>query len=415
MDKAMTKNTSPLTVKAVEKLSKVEGLHSVGGVPGLFLRVVGNSVTWVLRYSHAGRRRDKSMGPIAELPLADAREVARELRRRLREGVDPIEEGRAAKQQAAVQQAKRMTFSQCVSAYIEAHGDGWKNPKHKAQWQSTLDTYAGPVIGSLDVSLVDTTLVLKVLEPIWKTKNETASRLRGRVESVLSWATTRGYRQGDNPARWKGHLDQLLVKPTQIQKVEHHAALPFAEIGSFMARLRGQEGLGARALEFAILTAARSGEVRGATWSEIDLKAGTWTIPADRMKAGKEHRIPLSQPAIDLLEKLTRVAGTDLVFPAPRGGTLSDMTLTAVLRRMDVAVTAHGFRSTFRDWAGETTAHPRETIEHALAHQLKDAAEAAYARGTLFDKRRKLMADWAKFCGMVQSVSDNVVSIRAAA
>lgn len=415
MDKAMSKSTSPLTVKTVEKLSKVEGWHSVGGVPGLFLRVVGNSATWVLRYSHAGRRRDKSMGPIAELPLADAREVARELRRRLREGVDPIEEGRAAKQKAAAQQAKRMTFSQCVTAYIEAHGDGWKNEKHKAQWQSTLDTYAGPVIGSLDVSLVDITLVLKVLEPIWKTKNETASRLRGRIENVLSWATTRGYRQGDNPARWKGHLDQLMVKPTQIQKVEHHAALPFAEIGAFMARLRGQEGMGARALEFAILTAARSGEVRGATWAEIDLKAGVWTIPEGRMKAGKEHRIPLSQPAIDLLEKLTPVAGTDLVFPAPRGGMLSDMTLTAVLRRMAVEVTAHGFRSTFRDWAGETTAHPRETIEHALAHQLKDAAEAAYARGTLFEKRRKLMNDWAKFCGTVQVIADNVISIKAAA
>jgi integrase len=411
----MAKKIIPLSVKAIEKLAKVEGWHSVGGVPGLFLRVVGTSATWVLRYSHAGRRRDKSMGPIAELPLADARERAQELRRRLREGIDPIEEGRAAKQQAAVRQIKRMTFDQCVTAYIEAHGDGWKNVKHKAQWQSTLDTYASPFIGSLDVALVDTGLVLKCLEPIWKTKNETASRLRGRIESVLSWATTRGYRSGENPARWKGHLDTLLVKPAQIQKIEHHAALPFADIGVFMAELVKMEGIGARALEFAILTAARSGEVRGAVWSEIDLEAAVWTIPAERMKAKKEHRVPLSQPAIDLLNKLPRIG--DFVFPGAREGRpLSDMSLTAVLRRMDRGdLTAHGFRSTFRDWAGETTAHPREVIEHALAHQLKDKAEAAYAHGTLFAKRVKLMFDWAKYCDTIPAVqSDNVLTFFAA-
>lgn len=411
----MGKKISELSVKTVEKLMKVEGVYAVGGASGLYLRVVGKSATWIFRYSLAGRRRDRGLGPCAELSLADARKKAIDLRQRLREGIDPVDENRAAKQQAAVQQIKRMTFDQCVTAYIEAHGDGWKNVKHKAQWQSTLDTYAGPFIGSLDVALVDTGLVLKCLEPIWKTKNETASRLRGRIESVLSWATTRGYRSGENPARWKGHLDTLLVKPAQIQKVEHHAALPFADIGVFMAELAKMEGIGARALEFAILTAARSGEVRGAVWSEFDLIAAVWTIPAERMKAKKEHRVPLSQSAIDLLNNLPRIG--DFVFPGAREGRpLSDMSLTAVLRRMDRGdLTAHGFRSTFRDWAGETTAHPREVIEHALAHQLQNKVEAAYAHGTLFAKRVKLMADWAKYCDTTPAVKgDNVLAFAAA-
>jgi integrase len=412
----MAKKSKILNVKEIGKLAKEDGRHLVGGVPGLFLRVAGTSATWVLRYSHAGRRRDKSMGPISELPLADARERAQELRRQLRDGIDPIEAGRAAKQQAAATKAKRMTFDQCVTAYIEAHGDGWKNVKHKAQWQSTLDTYAGPFIGSLDVALIDTGLVLKCLEPLWKTKNETASRLRGRIESVLSWATTRGYRSGENPARWKGHLDTLLVKPAQIQKVEHHAALPFADIGVFMAELAKMEGMGARALEFAILTAARSGEVRGAVWSELDLNAAVWTIPAERMKAGKEHRIPLTDRAVKLLETLPKLG--DHVFPGQREGRpLSDMSLTAVLRRMDRGeLTAHGFRSSFRDWAGEVSNHPREVAEHALAHQLKDKAEAAYAHGTLFAKRVRLMDDWSRYCDTIPAArGDNVVELRKSA
>lgn len=412
----MGKKISPLSTKTVEKLMKVEGVYAVGGASGLYLRVIGKSATWILRYSHAGRRRDKSMGPCSGLSLEGAREKAQELRRQLRDGTDPIEAGRAAKRTAAAATAKRVTFSQCVTAFIAAHGDGWRNPKHKAQWQSTLDTYAGPVIGSLDVSLVDTTLVLKVLEPIWRTKNETASRLRGRIESVLSWATTRGYRQGDNPARWKGHLDTLLVKPSAVQKVEHHAALPFADIGGFMAELAKMEGTGARALQFAVLTACRSGEVRGAVWSEFDLETAVWTIPAERMKAGKEHRIPLTSRAVKLLEALPKLG--DHVFPGQREGRpLSDMSLTAVLRRMGRGeLTAHGFRSTFRDWAGEVSNHPRETIEHALAHQLKDKAESAYARGTLFDKRRRLMDDWAKFCDTIPAArGDNVVELRKSA
>lgn len=274
----------------------------------------------------------------------------------------------------------------------------------------TLATYASQIIGKLSVADIDKGLVLEVLEPIWTAKAETASRLRGRIEAVLDWATAREYRSGNNPARWKGHLEKLLPKRSKVAAVQHHPALPYARIGVFMGELRKQPGMGALALEFAILTAARSGEVRGATWSEMDMEARRWIIPADRMKAGKEHHVPLSGAALDLLKRLPGVAESELVFPAPRRGMLSDMTLTAVLRRMQgddapvwidtagAAITVHGFRSTFRDWAGETTAYPREVIEHALAHQLRDKAEAAYQRGSLLDKRRRLMADWATYC-----------------
>jgi integrase len=261
-----------------------------------------------------------------------------------------------------------------------------------------------PNLGNRPVSEVDTSLVLKALELIWTEKAETASRLRGRIEAVLDWATVKGYRTGENPARWKGHLDKLLPKTGKIAKVRHHAALPYAQISDFMAALSKQEGMGARALEFAVLTAARSGEVRGAKWTEIDKERRRWIIPAERMKAGKEHYVPLSDAAVALLDGLPRFEGTELIFPNVKGQVLSDMTLTAVIRRMNKEltwtdgagniITAHGFRSTFRDWAGETTAYPREVIEHALAHQLKDKAEAAYQRGSLFEKRAALMADW---------------------
>ena len=316
--------------------------------------------------------------------------------------MDPIEQRQAARSVMVAARESALTFETCAKAYIKGKSHEWKNDKHADQWTNTLTTYAYPVIGgAMLVRDVEMSHVLKILEPIWTTKTETASRLRGRIESVLDYATARGYRKGDNPARWRGHLDKILGTPSKVATVEHHAALPCGEIGAFMVDLRAQPGMGARALEFAILTAARSGEVRGATWSEIDTDAATWTIPAVRMKAGKEQRVPLSDAAVALLEQLPRVKGSEIVFPNNKGGPLSDMTLTAVLRRMERKITAHGFRSTFRDWAGETTAYPREVIEHALAHQLKDKAEAAYARGTLFDKRRRLMADWAKYCNTV--------------
>ncbi len=381
----------------VQRLTK-PGMHAVGVIPGLYLQVLPTGArTWVLRAMVAGKRRDMGLGGYPAVTLAQARELARAAREKVKAGIDPIEEARAARSVHAASRAAALTFDQCAAKYIEANKAGWKNDKHAQQWGNTLKTYANPVMGSLLVRDVALSHILTVLEPLWQTKTETASRLRGRIESVLDWATARKYRSGENPARWRGHLDKLLPQPKKVSKVEHHTALPIDEVGAFLAELRRQEGMGARALEFTIMTACRSGEVRGATWAEIDTDAKTWTIPAERMKAGKEHRVPLSDAALALLRALPKMAGTDVVFPGTKGQPLSDMTLTAVLRRMEVPVTAHGFRSTFRDWAGERTAHPREVIEHALAHQLKDKAEAAYQRGSLFDKRRRLMDDWTAF------------------
>ena len=411
----MGRKATELNALAVSRLQE-PGLHFVGGVSGLALQVtVTGARTWVVRIRVAGKAREMGLGSYPTVTLANAREKARAARDLVEAGKDPIAERRAKKTALAADLQKSVTFEWCAREFIKDKSPEWKNAKHASQWTATLEQYAFPVIGKMLVKDVELPHVMAILRPIWKDKTETATRVRGRIDNVLDWATVHEYRSGPSPARWKGHLDKLLSAPNKTAKVEHHAALPYGEMGAFMARLSEQEGMGARALQFAILTAARSGEVRGATWAEIDLNAGTWTIPEGRMKAGKEHRIPLSQSAIDLLKKLPRIAGTDLAFPAPRGGALSDMTLTAVLRRMSVNVTAHGFRSTFRDWAGETTAHPREVIEHALAHQLKDKAEAAYSRGTLFDKRRRLMDDWAKYCGTVLTIADNVFELRKSA
>lgn len=411
----MGRKAEELGALDVSRLTK-PGMNFVGQVAGLALLVSDTGAkSWILRKMVAGKRRDMGLGGYPDVTLADARRKARDMREQVDMGADPIEERRAARATLAASRAKAMTFAQCVAAYLEAHGDGWKNPKHRQQWRNTLDTYAGPVIGSLPVSEVDTGLVLQVLEPIWKDKTETATRLRGRIESVLAWATTRGYRQGENPARWRGHLDNLLAKPTKLKAVEHHAALPYKELNDFMSKLAGMEGISARALEFAILTAARSGEVRGATWQEIDLDARSWTVPAERMKAKKEHRVPLSDAAVALLRAMPRL--DDLVFPGARTGKpLSDMSLTAVLRRMGRGdLTAHGFRSSFRDWAAEQTAYPADVVEMALAHTIKNAVEAAYRRGDLFEKRARLMADWAKYCGTVQALAGEVVPMRRVA
>lgn len=310
----------------------------------------------------------------------------------------PLDVRRSIKQAEALERAKAMTFDQCAEAYIAAHRAGWKNAKHADQWETTLATYASPIFGSLPVADIDTGLVVKALSAIWESKTETATRLRGRIEKILDWATVSKYRQGENPARWRGHLENLLANPNKIAKVEHHPALPWREIGAFMVELRKQVGTAARALEFTILTAARSGEVRGAIWAEIDLDAGLWVVPADRIKMGKEHRVPLSASAIALLNELPREG--DLVFPGAKENTaLSDMSLTAVLRRMKrTDITVHGFRSTFRDWCAESTNFPREVCEHALAHSLPDKVEAAYRRGDLLDKRVQLMKAWAEYC-----------------
>ncbi len=402
----MAGGINKLSAMTVQR-SKAPGYYGDGG--GLYLQIskLGGK-SWVFRFvprgqprSETGRTRPREMGlgPVHTVSLAEAREKALVCRKLVAEGRDPIETRKLELAKAQLEAAKAASFADCAKAYVKAHEAGWKNEKHGKQWTSTLETYAFPAIGHLPVAAIDTGLVLKVVEPIWQTKTETASRLRGRIESVLDWATVRGYRQGDNPARWKGHLEHQLPARNKVRKVEHHAALPYSELSAFMAALRQHDGLAARALEFSILTASRSGEVRGAIWAEIDLQKRLWTIPPERMKAGKEHRIPLSDQAISLLSSLPCLTGSPYVFPAARGGQLSDMTLTAVLKRMERSdLTQHGFRSTFRDWAGETTAHPREVIEHALAHQLKDKAEAAYQRGDLLAKRARLMEDWSQFC-----------------
>jgi len=349
-----------------------------------------------------GKRREMGLGGFPDVTLADARAAARKAREQIRLGLDPINEARAAVSANQASRVKDVTFEQAARAYIAAHEAGWRNAKHAQQWRNTLETYAFPVMGRLVVKDVGLPHILAILEPIWKTKTETATRLRGRLEQILDWATARGYRNGLNPARWRGHLDKLLARPSRLAKVRHRPALPYAEISKFMGRLRAAEGMGARALEFAILTAVRSGEVRGATWSEIDLIGKVWTIPAVRMKANREHRVPLSPPALALLGTLPRMTGTDQVFPGPRGGPLSDMTLSAVLRRMKLRAVPHGFRSTFRDWASERTNYPRDVAEMALAHAIGDKVEAAYRRGDLFEKRGRMMVDWAAFCGQEQ-------------
>lgn len=410
----MAGGINKLSAVAVQK-AKAPGYYGDGG--GLWLQIskLGGK-SWVFRFTQHGKTREMGLGPVHTVSLSQARVKASEFRAVVADGRDPIAERKAQQQHARLSAANAKTFDECATAYIEAHRAGWKNEKHGKQWSATLDAYASPVIGKLPASAVDTGLVLRILEPIWQEKTETASRLRGRIESVLDWATVRGYRAGENPARWKGHLDKLLPARSKVQKVQHHAALPYVEIGAFMAELRKREGVSARALEFSILTVARSGEVRGAMWAEFDLEGRVWTVPAERMKAGKEHRVPLSKEAVALLKALPRLEDCEYVFPAPKGGKLSDMALTAVLRRMERAdLTQHGFRSTFRDWAGETTAYPREVIEHALAHQLKDKAEAAYQRGDLLAKRARLMADWAKYCGLTKAAAGSVVAINQGA
>ncbi|RKR26776.1 integrase [Acidovorax sp. 93] len=380
-----------------------DGWHGDGG--GLYLFVRGTSRSWVFRYTGAdGKRRNMGLGSLAAVGLSEARKLALQARQQVHhptETVDPVSVRRAQVNERRLVKAREMTFEECATACIEAKRHEWKNPKHIAQWMSTLETYAYPLMGKLPVNSIDTDLVVKCLQPIWTTKTETAARLRGRIETVLAWATTSKYRQGDNPARWRGHLDTLLAKPSKIAKVEHFSALAYQLLPTFMVELRAKEGLGVKALEFAILTAARSGEVRMATWSEIDIDRKEWVIPAGRMKAGKEHTVPLSKSAQDLLCNLPKLEGCELIFPSAtkENKPLSDMTLTSILRRMGQKdITVHGFRSSFRDWAGDTTHFPKEVIENALAHQLKDKAEAAYARSTQLAKRRELMDAWAVYC-----------------
>lgn len=404
----LAKELSPIEVSRIHN----KGLNFVGVIPGLGLQVKGNARSWVLRTRIAGKTRDIGLGGFPAVTLAQARESARAMRVKVTQGIDPIQERRERQISLRAARGKLITFSEAMDRFLEDRGAEWRNSKHKQQWENTLTTYAVPTLGTLHVKDIGLAHILNVLRPIWKTKTETASRLRGRIENILDWAKVHGYRETENPARWKGNLDKVLSAPTKTKVVKHHPALPYAGIGSFMEALTARPGIAAQALQYCILTAGRSGEVRGATWREIDLRKAEWTIPAERMKAGKEHRVSLSPRALEILQQLAIGHADEIIFKAPRGGMLSDMTLGAVLKRMDVRVTVHGFRSTFRDWAGETTGFSREVIEHALAHQLKDKAEAAYARGTLMQKRQKLMDAWGSFCAQPNAAEAQVLQIK---
>jgi len=412
-------------LSAIEVRRLVEpGLHFVGEVPGLALQVLPTGGrSWILRSKIGAKRRDMGLGGFPEVSLAMARDRAREARTKVRSGVDPIAEAKSTRSALIAAGAASITFKKATEKYIEAHSAGWSNPKHAAQWESTISRYATPVIGDLNVADIRMPHILAILEqPVpldragkkmgkfWEHRTETANRLRGRIESILDWCKGRGHRSGDNPAEWKGNLDAQLPNPRRIARVEHQPAVPVAEIGSFMVELRKRDGVAARALEFAILTAARSGEVREMRWGEIE--SDLWVIPAARMKARREHRVPLSAATRTLLESLPRFEGVDLVFPGSRGNALSDMTLTAVMRRMGRTEVPHGFRSTFRDWAAERTSYPSDMAEMALAHTISSAVEASYRRGDMVEKRRRMMEDWASFCGIQSNSSSEVIGIR---
>lgn len=413
----MGRQNNRLSALTVSKAKK-PGMYPDGG--GLYLRIAEDGGRgWFYRFTLNGRQRYMGLGSLSVVTLAEAREKAQAARRLKSRGIDPIEQKASQTAADRAEQAKSLTFKEAAGAYIRSHKAGWRNEKHADQWENTLTAYAYPVMGSLPVDKIETAHVLKVIEPIWTVKTETASRVRGRIESVLDWAAARGHRSGVNPARWRGHLSNLLPARSKVQKVQHHPALSFAKAGDFMAKLRKQESSAAMALELLILTATRTNEVIGARWEEIDLKANVWTIPADRMKASKEHRVPLSAPAVTLLKRLLKGRQTapdgqpsPWVFPGVKGKHLSNGAILALLARMGREdITAHGFRSTFRDWAAEQTAFPRDVVEMALAHTITDKVEAAYRRGDLFKKREKLMDAWAGYVGR-PSVAGNVTPIR---
>jgi integrase len=422
-----------LTVKRVERLQQ-KGRYADGG--GLYLQVNERGAkSWIFKFERSVRDADGQpkrkehmlgLGGLNTFSLPEARERARTLRQRLKDGIDPIAAERAEKAERELAAAKTLTFAQAAQSYFDQHEGQWRNAKHRAQFISTIQTFANPIIGNLPVAAIDTGLVLKVLEQkvdaergypagtLWQARPETASRLRGRIEAVLAWATVRGYRSGDNPAHWRGHLSEALPARSANGKVEHHAALPFSELPAFMVDVRQREGVAAQALQFVILTAARTGEVIGARWDEIDLATATWTVPAERMKTGVAHKVPLTPRAIELLNGLYREDGNPHLFIGSQAGCgLSNMAMTTVLRRMRRGdITVHGFRSTFRDWAAERTNFPNHIVEMALAHTIGDKVEAAYRRGDLFAKRKALMAAWVNYCETPAPIGDKVVPMR---
>ena len=408
----MPKKAREFSALDVKRLYK-PGRHAVGVVPGLLLVVKDSGArSWVLRVVIGNKRRNIGLGGYPEVSLAKARKRARDAKELIEQGIDPVEQKKSIRAALRASQNGRMTFAEAVKKCHEKKVSEFRNQKHSKQWISTLEKYTFPIIGNIAVEDIQLSHILDILQPIWMDKTETASRLRQRIEQVLNWATISGYRKGDNPARWKGHLDAILPKPNKIKKVKHMAALPWKDIGSFMIELKKREGMGARALELIVLTACRSGEARLATSDEIDFEAKTWTIPAERTKTHKEHKVPLVDDAITLLKGLPRFQGSPYIFTAPRGGPLSDMSISAVCKRMKVDVVPHGFRSTFRDWAAENTNYPREVAEQALGHAISNAVEAAYRRGDLFNKRRSMMEAWARYCNKSQDTRATVTPIR---
>ena len=396
---------------AVAKNAK-PGMHSDGG--GLYLQATQSadgtiSRSWIFRFALKGRERHMGLGTLQMVSLAEARRAAADARKLKGQGIDPIEARNQSRASAAAANAKQMTFDEAATAYIAAHQSAWGNAKHAKQWSTTLAAYASPVFGKVGIRDVDTTLVLKVLEPMWNAKTETAYRVRGRIENVLDWAKARGYRDGENPARWRGHLDHILPARSDVRAFEHHSALPYDELPAFLARLREQRGVGPRALEFTILTAARAGETIGATMGEINRRDRAWIIPASRMKAGKEHRVPLSDRVLAIIDELGELRGdSEYLFPGIRGR-LSDTLMRNQLWRMNRRdITVHGFRSTFKDWATERTTFPDEVSEMALAHAVGNRVHRAYMRSDLMDKRRELMDLWAKYCERGQPTADVV-------
>jgi integrase len=415
----MPKVAAELSAIDVKRLAHPGGkrnvLFAVGGVPGLHLQMTpGDGRSWVLRVTVGDLRRDIGLGGFPGVTLARAREKAREARDMIERGIDPIEERKAAKSALIASQRRGLTFAAATDRYLTAKLDAFKNAKHRQQWANTLTTYAMPELGKMLVQEITVQDVLRVLQPIWLDKTETASRVRGRIEAVLSWATVAGHRTGDNPARWAGNLKELLPAKSKVANEGNQPALTIDDAPRWFAALQAREGFGARALELLALTATRSQEIRGAVWDEIDLDKALWIIPGPRMKMDREHRIPLSGAAVALLQALPRLQGNPLVFPAARGGELSDMTLSAAMKRMHAGDRAaggagftdrtskrpavpHGLRSTFRDWVAERTNYPGDMAEVALAHRISNAVEASYRRGDMIEKRRKMMGDWAGY------------------
>ena len=410
----MPKRAKELTAIEVKRITRT-GFHAVGGVAGLHLRVTDSGAKhWILRAKSGARRRDFGLGPYPEVLLAQARDNAREIKQAIRDGRDPIAERKAAVAAVRAEQARELSFAEAARRCHKARSAEFRSAKHAKLWLSSLERHAIPVIGNLPVSEIDLPQVLKVLEPIWLDKPETASRVRQRMETVMTWATVSGYREGENPCRWAGNLKEVLPTHSRVRKVQHFPALPWQRMPAFLAALKCEQGMGARALELIVYTAARSGEVRGATWAEIDLKRRVWRVSSDRMKGGKAHAVPLNDAAVALLESVPRFEGSDYVFTAPRGGAISDMTISATLRRMHntsvenggdgwtepatgrVAV-PHGVRSSFKDWARNRSTLPDEVSELQLAHVNDDKTRAAYARDELLEKRKTLMAEWCNF------------------